>query len=195
MSDTKQEITRLIQRVREGDQAAARELLDRYGPTLVKVIRRRLAPQLRSEFDSDDFVQSVWGSFFAGPVQNYHFESEKALMAFLVDLACNKVSDAARGRFLTLKRNVNRTHSLEGSAALQAQKVAAPLPTPSQVVMAEEVWDRILQDQPPHYRNMLALLRQGYTHEEVALRLGFNEKTVRRVVRRALSLVQPETLS
>jgi RNA polymerase sigma factor (sigma-70 family) len=59
-------------------------------------------------------------------------------------------------------------------------------PTPSQLLIAEEEWRRLLLGLPPHHRQMLVLLRQGHTQEEVARQLGFNEKTVRRVLERAL---------
>jgi RNA polymerase sigma factor (sigma-70 family) len=190
--DTQTELDRLMDQIRGGSQDAVRELLAKYGDSLLRVIRRRLGKPLRGQFDSADFVQAVWASFFATPLQDYQFDSPEALMAFLTNLAVNKVCDAARHAVETQKRNVNRVHSLDGSAALLALTLTAPTPTPSQVVLAREQWDRLLQGQPPHSRHILLLLRQGHTVQEVARELGVNERTVRRVVDRAASRVKPE---
>jgi RNA polymerase sigma factor (sigma-70 family) len=193
MADGSQDIQTLMDRIRAGSQEAVQELLAHYGPHLVRVIRRRLSQRLRTEFDSDDFVQSVWASFFAVPLEGYHFDTPKALMAFLTDIATNKVADAARERLQTKKRDLNRLHSLDGSAAIPAGAVADHTPTPSQVVVAEDEWYRMLRSQPPYHRVILILLRQGHTHEEVAQQLSISTRTVRRVVQQAQEKLKVRT--
>jgi RNA polymerase sigma-70 factor (ECF subfamily) len=178
------EFSILMQRLREGSQDAAKELFERYGPHILVVIRRRLSKKLRSKFDSDDFTQAVWASFFALPQGNYSFDNPKALIGFLVKIARGKVIEAVRQRFATAKYNVNREHSLEGSAAFQVDALSARQPTPSQVAVAKEQWDRLQEKLPTHQRRILELLRQGYTHEEIADRLDMNERTIRRLIRR-----------
>jgi hypothetical protein len=64
MDDPARELTDLLERARQGCQQAARLLYERYGPAVRHAVRRRLAPSLRRHFDSADFIQSVWGSFF-----------------------------------------------------------------------------------------------------------------------------------
>src|SRR5262245_41197954 len=54
----------LLERIRAGDEVAARELLARYEAQVRLVVRRQLPKLLRSRFDSLDFLQSVWASFF-----------------------------------------------------------------------------------------------------------------------------------
>jgi DNA-binding NarL/FixJ family response regulator len=94
------------------------------------------------------------------------------------------VIEAVRQRFATAKYNVNREHSLEGSAAFQANALSAHQPTPSQVAVAREQWDRLQEKLPAHQRRILELLVQGHTHEEIAQQLGMNERTIRRLIRR-----------
>src|SRR5215218_621879 len=83
-----------LDRIRAGDEDAARELLARYEPQVRLVVRRQLPRLLRSRFDSLDFLQSVWGSFFrrvrTGPAE---FEDSRHLVAFLARAANNKVID------------------------------------------------------------------------------------------------------
>src|SRR5947209_4816813 len=54
MSVDRDEFKNLMRRVQEGSEDAARELLDRYGEHILRVVRRKLSRQLRSKFDSVD---------------------------------------------------------------------------------------------------------------------------------------------
>ncbi len=171
----------LMQRVRDGSEDAARELLDRYGEHILRVVRRKLHRELRSKFDSVDFVQAVWASFFADIPLRGSFDRPQALIAFLVTLAQNKVIEVVRQRMKTQKYNINRERPLE-AAAPDAAAVASRDPTPSQVAIANDEWRRLLADLPARYQRMLELLREGHTQKDIARELGVNEKTVRRVL-------------
>src|SRR5262245_1148600 len=101
MGETQTEFQLLMKRVRARSQGAVRALLEHYKPGLFRVIRRRLHRLLRSQFDSEDVLQSVWASFFAIPADEFDFEDPRALQAFLVEVACGKVIDAYRRRLGT----------------------------------------------------------------------------------------------
>jgi RNA polymerase sigma-70 factor (ECF subfamily) len=180
MPESPDEFNDLMRRLAEGSEDAARELLERYSGHILRIVRRKLHRKLRSKFDSVDFVQAVWASFFADAPRQQAFDHPQALVAFLVTLAQNKVIDAVRQRFQTQKYNVNREHALDGSVALQAAALAAREPTPSQKVSEDEEWQRLLTDLPANYQRMLLLLREGHTQKSVARELDVNEKTVRR---------------
>src|SRR5271167_2852245 len=85
-------IQELLARIQNGDDGAARELLNRYESKVRMVVRRQLPRLLRSRFDSLDFLQSVWGSFFhkirTGPND---LDEERNLITFLAWAARNKV--------------------------------------------------------------------------------------------------------
>jgi RNA polymerase sigma-70 factor (ECF subfamily) len=173
-----------VERVQTGDEAAVRELIENYGPHIIRVVRRRLNKRLRSKFDSDDFVQAVWASFLVHLRDLSRFDGPEALAAFLADLARNKVVDEVRRRLVSEKRNVGREQSLDDSVFEQHGELQSPLPTASQVAIAQETWDRLVQGQPSHYGKMVDLRRAGDKHKEIAAKLGFNEKTIRRVIAR-----------
>ena len=103
-----------LQRIQSGDESAARELLQRYEPEVRLVVRRQLPRLLRSRFDSLDFLQSVWGSFFRrmrdAPTD---FEDSRHLVAFLARAAKNKVIDEYR-RAASLKQDMHREEPLWG---------------------------------------------------------------------------------
>jgi RNA polymerase sigma-70 factor (ECF subfamily) len=180
MSDPKEEFRGLMRRLQAGDEAAARELLDRFGHHILRVVRRRLAKPLRSKFDSVDFVQAVWASFFAVLPRQVRFESPEELTAFLMKVAQLKVANEARRRSQK-KYDIKREHALADTADRDGA-LAAKQPTPSQIAVAREEWDRLVEGQPNHYQQILVLRFQGHTLEEIARKLNVNERTVRRVL-------------
>lgn len=182
MADGRADFAELMKRVCTGSQGASRELVERYGAHIIRIIRRKLHRSLRQKFDSTDFVQAVWASFFALPLDNYNFDHSEALVAFLMGLARNKVVETVRQRLQSQKYNVNRERSLDETPGRYSDCLATCGPTPEEIAIAREEWDRLLEGQPAHYQQMLIALRDGDTQQEVARRLGMNERTVRRVL-------------
>src|SRR5437763_882230 len=133
------EFQELLAKINAGDQDAARAFVDRFGESLLRVIRRRLDARMRRQFDSMDFLQDVMASFLCKPPEPDAFANADALYVFLTRLARNKVITAQRARSRQ-KCNMHREHSLDGSAAYQAQGVRGNDPTPSEIVGAEEQW-------------------------------------------------------
>jgi RNA polymerase sigma factor (sigma-70 family) len=184
MADKRKDFSELMRRVSQGEEPAFRELLDQYGPHLLRVIRRKLDRKLRQSFDSADFLQDVWKSFLTCPRKEQPFSEPDELVAFLAEMAVNKVVEAFRARVQAQKRTANREESLEETLAKNGELFVARQPTPSQVAVAKEQWDLILERQPARYRAILILLRQGNTHQEIARQLGLHQKTVQRLIRK-----------
>jgi RNA polymerase sigma factor (sigma-70 family) len=176
---------RLLQDLHAGRAGAARRLYDQYGPYILKAVRRRLHARLRTKFDSMDFTQDVWASFFAHVADKYQLTSPHQLVRLLTTMARNKVVQTGRALTQRQKRNVHRETSLERQLKGGADLVG-PEPTPSQIVMAEESWDQLLAQQRPVHRRILLLLREGHTDATIAAEMGLSLKTVRRVARKLL---------
>jgi RNA polymerase sigma factor (sigma-70 family) len=179
MDDPARELSDLLERARGGCPDAARLLYERFGRAVERAVRRRLARQLRRYFDSADFIQSVWGSFFTSP-RDYRFDSPQALVAFLSRIAYNKVAEKTRQRLGTLRHDARREVPLDEAAA----PVPAPTPTPSQHARAAECWDGLTRGLPPRHRQALELIREGHTHEEIADSLGIDRSTISRLLKR-----------
>lgn len=174
----------LLNQVQNGCDDAARQLFELYSEHIYRSIRRRLSRELRSKFDSDDFAQAVWASFFTNREAVVRFRYPEELIAFLARVASNKVVDECRRRFATAKHNVTRERSLEQSAAVTRQSLLADTPRPSQIVTAREQWEQLTRGQPSRYVRMLELRTSGATYDEIAAELHVDESTVRRVIRR-----------
>lgn len=188
--EPRDEFASLMQRVQQGSEDAVKELLELYGHHIFREVRRRLDRRLRAKYDSQDFAQSVWASFFADRTREHAFDNPEALVAYLVKTARNKVVEVVRRRYGAQKRDIRRERSLEGSAALDARALADAGQTPSQVLGAREQWAALVDKLPTHQKVMLELLHQGYTHQEIADRVGCSEKTIRRLICR----IAPELL-
>jgi RNA polymerase sigma-70 factor (ECF subfamily) len=184
------EFAQLIGEVNAGSEEAARILFERYGPHILRVVRRKLDKKLRTRFDSLDFVQDVWTSFFAERTEPLQFDRPEALVTFLARMARNKVIEAYRRRVLT-KRQGRREHSLDSVTVTQTGGLADARETPSQLVGSNEQWERLLEEQPAPYRRILVMLRMGYSHHEIATQLGIHEKTVQRLLRRVTRRQMP----
>src|SRR5262249_19172588 len=154
---------------------AAQELLDRYGNHILRIVRRRLSRDLRSKFDSVDFVQAVWASFFADDPRERQFDCPDALIAFLVTIAQNKVISTVRKHLMTRRHNVNRERRFDNPTILD-ELAPGREPTPSQVAIANDEWRRMLTDLPANYQRILVLLREGRSHKDIAAELKLSEK-------------------
>ena len=181
-------LAELVERARKGSVAAQREVIEKYGSHVLRVVRRNLNQRLRPRFDSVDFVQDVWVSFFRTVGSEHILESPNDLATFLITIARNKVVDANRQQLDTERCDLRREESLDQRKTKSdrpgAMDMPARQPTPSQVAMAQEAWHNLVDGLPEHYRNILALRQEGYQHEEIASRLNLNERTVRRVIER-----------
>jgi RNA polymerase sigma-70 factor (ECF subfamily) len=179
--DEGSDIAGFLLRIQAGDEAAARELLARYEAEVRLVVRRQLPRLLRSRFDSLDFLQSVWGSFFrrvrSGPAQ---FEDSRHLVAFLARAAKNKVIDEYR-RAASRKQDMHREESLWTDAA-RPKEVAADIDTPSELAQAREVFVRLRDLLPAGRRTILELKAEGLSSRDIGERLGISERTVQRVI-------------
>src|SRR5215469_15020832 len=148
------ELSQFLRRIQAGDEGAARELLSRFEAEVRLVVRRQLPRLLRSRFDSLDFLQSVWGSFFrrmrSDPTE---FEDSRHLVAFLARAAKNKVIDEYR-RAASRKHNMHREEPLWGEGG-RAKDVPAQTDSPSEVAEAHEALGRMRELVPEEKRSIL----------------------------------------
>lgn len=183
--DDRHEFHLLMKRIEIHSDGAIREFIERYGTHILRVVRRNLNSKLRSKYDSIDFVQAVWASFFAIPLQKYDFDRPERLTAFLANLARNKVVEAVRQRLNTMRYNVKLERSLDGPDGPGSENVVGREPTPSAIAIAREEWERMLKKYPSHYRDILLSMCDGQTPQEIATDLGRSKTAIQRVIRRA----------
>jgi RNA polymerase sigma-70 factor (ECF subfamily) len=124
-------------------------------------------------------VQSVW----ADVLQDFResgrrFTSADHLRNFLVLVTRHRLTDRIR--------RYHRVMEYEESLASAAPEdiPASREPRPSQLVQADELWQRMLALCPPEYHELLQLKRQGLSLDEIAAQTGLHEGSVRRILRK-----------
>lgn len=182
----------LLQRYRDGDAEAGQTLYRQYSDHIRRAVRAKLHQRMRTIFDSGDFLQSVWASFFMLPDENYQFETAEDMVKFLCCIAHNKVVEAHRAQARTIKRDLFRTQLITSDDAERDAGIAG-LPgldaTPSQHAVADEIWERLQRVYAGRHRELLELLREGHTRKVVAARLGLSEMAVARILTRLEALI------
>jgi RNA polymerase sigma factor (sigma-70 family) len=180
------EFSELLNQVRDGSELAAWELVERYGDHILRAVRRRLSCEIRSKFDSADFVQAVWASFFACSHRIKQIASPEELSALLATIARNKVINELRKRLSSRKYDVRREIPIMGLDPTTKSNA-----TPSAIAIAKERWRALVDNQPSHFRRIISLRLAGDTQAEIAEKLQVSERTVRRVLVRLLSTLEP----
>jgi RNA polymerase sigma-70 factor (ECF subfamily) len=175
MSDS---LDHLLSSLCNGDRAAAETAFRQFEPFLRNVVRRNLAPGLRAKFDSEDIVQSVWGTLLTGFREaGWRFADVDHLRAFLVK--------ATRNRFLDRVRQHGRVAGRERPLGDLASDQIPPArePRPSQLAQEDELWQKVLELCPPEHQELLRLKREGLSLDDIAARTGLHKDSVRRVLR------------
>ena len=86
MPELADDFCQLLREVRNGSEDAVWALINEYGDAVREAVRNRLNQELRSKFDSMDFVQLVWGSVFRARDKLERFERPEELVGYLVVL-------------------------------------------------------------------------------------------------------------
>ena len=85
----------LVQRARAGDGAAMAVLLERYAPRVLRVVRRRLGPDLRRHVDSGDVVQETMVEVVRS-IGGFQPRDERSFLRWLAALVENRLRNLAR---------------------------------------------------------------------------------------------------
>jgi RNA polymerase sigma-70 factor (ECF subfamily) len=173
----------LMARLGSGEDAAAREVFERFAGRLIAMARGRFNRLLARKVDPEDVVQSAFKSFFlrhrAGKLD---VGGRDGLWNLLALITLRKCADRAE-YFLAERRDAAReaTGPAGGDGpdpwlvALDCQ------PRPEEAAILAETVEQLFRDVGAHARPILELSLQGYTAPEISLRLGRAERSVRRL--------------
>jgi RNA polymerase sigma-70 factor, ECF subfamily len=174
---------RLMARLRSGEDAAAREVFERFSSRLVALARGRFNRLLARKVDPEDVVQSAFKSFFVRHREGkLDVGDSGGLWNLLTLITLRKCADRAQ-YFLAERRDAARevTGSAGGDDA-DAWLVALDRePRPEEAVILAETVERLFRDASEHERPVLELSLQGFTASEISVRLGRAERSVRRL--------------
>jgi RNA polymerase sigma factor (sigma-70 family) len=174
---THQPLDSVLEKLCSGDPAAAERVFVAFEPYLRMVVRKKLPARLRAKFDSMDVVQSVWADFLRGFREaGWRFADEAHLRAFLVKLTRHRFIDQLR----RTRTAVARERPL--GDLVPADEPVSRLPSPSEVVQADELGQRMLSLCSPAHREIVRLRMVGIPVAEIASRTGLHVGSVHRIL-------------
>jgi RNA polymerase sigma-70 factor (ECF subfamily) len=166
----------LLARLCSGDEAAVEQVFRDYEPYLRKAVRRQLPAPLRARFDSVDILQSVWADVLHGFREaGWRFRDADQLRGFLFVATRNRLIDRIRQH----QKSAQREEPLGNGQ----HDVPSARPRPSEVAVAGDLWERIVEHCPAEHRPILELRRQGYSLGEIAEQTGLHADSIRRILR------------
>ncbi|MFM8252139.1 MAG: RNA polymerase sigma factor [Planctomycetota bacterium] len=195
MNDIDLRFPDLVDRMRHGDERAVAELYGQVELAVLRCIRRKLNSGLRTRFDSSDFMQSAWASFFRRIEEVPCFSTEWDLIRHLQAIARNKVTDEVRRNMLCGKRDFRR----EAKKGVGDQRWPVVVDVadqrqsePTAMASAREVWHDLNQQLPDLHRHVLELRCEGLTYVEIATSLDIHERSARKIMARVCDLVESQ---
>jgi RNA polymerase sigma-70 factor (ECF subfamily) len=180
-----------IQRVRQGDERAAEDLVRRYEPEIRLEIRTWLRlrdPRLRRVLDSMDICQSVMASFFVrAAVGDFDLEKPRQLIQLLVGMARNKLADRVR-HHQRKRRDVRRV----GASDPQEEMPAEVQETPSQIASNRELLELFRAKLSDEERRLADLRAMGSDWAAIAQEVGGTAEGRRKQLSRAITRIAGE---
>src|SRR5438105_4887884 len=147
----------LLMKLSSGDALAVEQVFLTYEPYLRKIVRRRLPIKLRTKFDSTDIVQSIWVDLLRDVRDgDLHFADANHLRAFLIRVTCNRFNDRFRRNRLALEKERPLTGA-EGDVFAASHQA-----TPSDIVQAEDLWNRCWRSARPLTKTCCASAAKGF---------------------------------
>jgi DNA-directed RNA polymerase specialized sigma24 family protein len=182
---TDKSVTTWIELLKQGDEAAAQQLWQRYFDQLVRLARGRLGPAFRRAADEEDVALSAFDSFCQGLRQGRfpRLNDRHDLWNILLKVTVRKAFRLARDE-TRLKRG-GRPAEGGGPAAPPAPAdidlalLVGREPTPEVAAQVADEYRRLHDSLPDDsLRAVMRAKLEGYTNPEIAARLGRTVRTV-----------------
>jgi RNA polymerase sigma-70 factor (ECF subfamily) len=167
-------------RLQGRDDAAARELFERFARQLIALARRRFEPGLRHKVDPEDVVQSAYKSFFGrygeGNLDVGNWDALWGLLTLITLRKCAERVAYHRAQCRDAAREVSAPPTEDRAPGLEA---LGREPTPLEAAVLSETVAQLLASLDEDDRPVVELSLRGYTTREISEQLGRAERTVR----------------
>jgi len=168
----------LLARVRDGDEAATIELVERYEARVRLTARVLLGPALRPHLDSVDIAQSVHRTLLFGLKHDkFDFDSSDQLLALLLTVVRRKV--AHQWRKAQRQRRLSSAPSTADSPVSLLAAMVSPETDPAGSAAINDSVTQLLQGLDGTDRQAIELRLAGFSTVEVATELGLDARVLR----------------
>jgi RNA polymerase sigma factor (sigma-70 family) len=175
--------TALMDRLKAGEDEAARQVFERFAARLVGLAKVSLDARLAQKVDPEDLVQSAYKSFFVrhrdGDVLVGGWDG---LWGLLTLITLRKCADRAE-YYRAAKRDVRREVSGRPDDSSPVIDLALDRdPRPDEAAVLSETVEALFQSlDDADERTVLEMSLQGYTAAEISEQTGRAERSVRRL--------------
>jgi RNA polymerase sigma-70 factor (ECF subfamily) len=181
----------LMSRLRGGDQAAAREIFERFAQRLIGLARNRLAPAIRQKVDPEDVMLSAMRSFFTRHANGqFDLADWDGLWSLLTVITLRKCGHRVE-YFQAARRDVRReARAADPDDSAARWEAVAREPTPAEAAMLTETVEQVLRGVDERDRPIVEMALQGHKAPEISEKLGRSERTVYRLLSRVHARLQ-----
>ena len=175
--------SRLMTRLRTGENEAARVVFERFAGRLIALTRGRLNRLLARKVEPEDVVQSAFKSFFARQRDGrLRVGDNDGLWNLLALITLRKCADRAE-YFLAARRDAARERGGwdDGDGTNALVLALDRQPRPDEAMILTETVENLFKEVSVHERPILELSLLGHTAPEISVRLGRAERSVRRL--------------
>jgi RNA polymerase sigma-70 factor (ECF subfamily) len=185
----------LVDMFRQGDQDAARQIVDRYLDRMMTLARRRISQRLASRVDPEDIVQSVFRTFFGRLKEGqFVFDDQDDLCKLLMRITLHKTL-----RQVAYHKAAKRDPNLEMAHGEHHQEQLLALcdqePTQEATVAFLDQLEHFLAQLRPQEREILEMRLQGHSNEDISKKLGIYDRKIRRVIEHVRDIAAKEGLA
>jgi RNA polymerase sigma factor (sigma-70 family) len=179
--------TALLRQARTGSIEALDTLYGRYAGRLLALIRLRMGPELRSQLESRDLLQSCLLKSFE-KIDQFQHAHDGSLMAWFAQIAENEIRDQVKFQ-RRQRRDPRHNVTLDEAPALLEQRLRSAL---SQLILderaaeLEQMLDRLRDD----HREVILLRKfeeRGW--DQIAERMGKSPDACRMLLARAMMVL------
>ena len=179
-------VTIWLRQLSHGDQEAARQLWNRYGDALKRLIRSRYGGAVDAAADEEDLTQSVfqvlWRGATTGRLETVKDRDELwwLLLAITRRKAINRQAYNTRQKRGAGVETIHLQETVCGDlSATPLEQVADERPPPDLILMLEEEQQRLLGCLRDDVQRSIAVMKLGGdSHEQIAQKLDVTPRTV-----------------
>jgi RNA polymerase sigma-70 factor, ECF subfamily len=180
------EFAAIMERLRHGDQSAARDVFQRFAQRLIALARSRLDARLQQKVGPEDIVQSAFKSFFVRQAAGqFDLDNWDSLWSLLTTIALRKCGLKIE-HFRAACRDVRREGQPlpdEDDSATSWQAIARE-PTPDEAAQLSDTIEALFAGLDADDRRLVELSLQGHTNAEISAHTNLSERTVYRRLER-----------
>jgi RNA polymerase sigma-70 factor (ECF subfamily) len=184
----------VIDSASRGDTAALDELLRRYRPRLIRMIRYRLDPRLHPRVDESDVLQETLIAT-SGAIRNYVADDCGPFYAWLRRIAWRQLRRLCRQHIETGKRSVDReefalTNDSRDALCQQLISLSTPSRAAQQAETEQQMYAALDKLAEPDREILVLRYLEQLDSQEIAGVLRTSESTVRMRLMRAVRRIR-----